>query len=1032
MITVIANEFRNTLLPLIQNRRKLWEAILVGIIYFCFAEASLLFAAINGYATPIWPSSGIALAAVLLLGYHLCPGVFLGGCMAHFLGAKLTVTSIFSGLFIGTGNAVGIVLAAYLIQRRSVNQTLVRPRLLPLGEDSKKALGYQPFNQVQDVFSFVLLAALLSPIADASISVTALCVFGKAPWSDYGWIWWTWWLSEVVGIIVFTPVVLTWSQAVKKPWKQFRKRLAEAAILIFLTIAITRISFGGGYPVIYMVIPLLVWAAFRFGQRATTLLVVIISVISIVGTVQGFGPFARTSQNESLLLLQSFVGVIALTTLILSAVISENEQAKTRLKQANIELQHLDKLKNEFLANTSHELRTPLNGIIGIAESLVDGATGELSQATRTNLNLIVSSGRRLSSLVNDILDFSKLRHKNLELQLKPVDIRAITNVVLTLNQPLAKSKNLRLINAIAEDSLSAQADENRLQQILYNLIGNAIKFTHSGTVEVSAKLVESGLANNLENSALTSLQNPFVGAGLANNLENSAITSLQNPPLLAITVSDTGIGIPADKFESIFESFEQAEGSTSREYGGTGLGLAVTKQLIELHGGQISVQSKLGEGSKFTFTLPVNQGQIKQTISSSVFKNNINFESLELQQTTNNLDVPATDYRSQPATNNEPTIKILIVDDEPINLQVLVNILSMHNYAITQASNGQEALELIEQNFKPDIILLDVMMPKMTGYEVTKKLRKRFSPTELPILLLTAKTQVQDIVTGLNSGANDYLNKPVAKDELLARLRTQINICSLRTENMRLAAEIEVTRKLQQMILPKESELSEISGLDIAGFMEPAEEVGGDYYDVLQHKGSVKIGIGDVTGHGLESGVLMLMAQTAVRTLMESDQTDPVQFLDILNRTLYGNIQRINAYKNMTLALLDYADGLLKISGQHEDIIVIRSGGKVERIDTNNLGFPIGLEKNITDFIAQKEVQLNSDDVVVLYTDGITDAFDIKQEQYGLDRLIEVVRNNYQHSVQQIRKIVIEDVRRHIGQEKVFDDITLVVIKQR
>lgn len=1003
MITVIANNFRNTLFPLIQNRRNLWEAVLVGIIYLGFAEASLLFAAINGYATPIWPSSGIALAAVLLLGYHLCPGVFLGGCMAHFIGAKLTVTSILSGLCIGIGNAVGIVLAAYLIKGWVVNQKLVPPRRLSLREDSKKALGYQPFNQVQDVFSFVILAALLSPIADANIGVTALCVFGQAPWSAYGWIWWTWWLSEVVGILVFTPVILTWSQAVKKPWKKFRKRFAEAAILIFLTVAITQISFGGGYPVIYMVIPLLVWAAFRFGEQATTLLVVIISVISIVGTVQGFGPFARTSQNESLLLLQSFVGVIALTTLILSAVISENEQAKTKFKQANIELQHLDKLKNEFLANTSHELRTPLNGIIGIAESLIDGATGELSQATRTNLNLIVSSGRRLSSLVNDILDFSKLRHHKLELQLKPVDIRAITNVVLTLSQPLAKSKNLRLINAIAEDFLPAQADENRLQQILYNLIGNAIKFTPSGTIKVSAKLVESGLANHSKNSSLT---------------------SLQKPPLLAITVSDTGIGIPADKFESIFESFEQAEGSTAREYGGTGLGLAVTKQLIELHGGKISVKSKLGEGSQFTFTLPVNQGQSEQTTPSSVFKNNISFESLELQQNINNLEVPET--------NNEQSIKILIVDDEPINLQVLVNILSRQNYAITKASNGQEALALIEQKFKPDIILLDVMMPKMTGYEVTKKLRERFSATELPILLLTAKTQVQDIVIGLNSGANDYLNKPVAKDELLARLRTQINICSLRAENMRLAAEIEVTRKLQQMILPKESELSEISGLDIAGFMEPAEKVGGDYYDVLQHKGSVKIGIGDVTGHGLESGVLMLMAQTAVRTLMESDQTDPVQFLDILNRTLYGNIQRINPYKNMTLALLDYADGLLKVSGQHEEIIVVRSGGGVERIDTKNLGFPIGLEENIADFIAQKEVQLNSDDVVVLYTDGITEAFDINQEQYGLDQLIEVVRNNYQHSAQQIREIVIEDVRRHIDQEKVFDDITLVVIKQR
>ena len=983
MIAVIANIFRNTLLPLARNRTNLLQALLVAVIYFGLAKVSLSFAAINGYATPIWPASGIALAAVFLLGYHLWPGVFLGGCMAHFVGVKLTVTTILSGLCIGIGNAVGIVIAAYLLKRSIGN--------------------HQPFNHVRDVFSFVFLAALLSPVADANIGVTALCLFGEAPWSAYGVMWWTWWISEVVGILVFTPVVLAWSQVIKTPGQQFRQRFAEGAILIFLTATITRITFGGGYPVVYMLIPLLVWAAFRFGQQAATLLVVIISVISIVGTVQGFGPFVRMSQNESLLLLQSFVGVIALTTLVLLAVISENEQANTRLKVANTQLQRLDKLKNEFLANTSHELRTPLNGIIGIAESLIDGATGDLPQPTRSNLAMIVSSGRRLSSLVNDILDFSKLRHQNLELQLKPVDLRSITEVVLTLCHSLVARKQLQLINAIPENLPPAEADENRLQQILYNLVGNAIKFTSSGTVEVSAQLVKEGLANNSE---------------------DSSITSIQTSPLLAITISDTGIGIPEDKFERIFESFEQGEGSTAREYGGTGLGLAITKQLVELHRGKIRVESTVGEGSHFTFTLPISQNQVEATPQSiSAFSNSLD-SSLQA--------LPLTTFNQEISTNNEQKIKVLVVDDEPINLQVLVNTLSLQNYSLTQASNGEDALALIEQGVKPDIILLDVMMPKMTGYEVTQKLRERFSSTELPILLLTAKTQVQDIVMGLNIGANDYLAKPVAKDELLARMRTQINMCRLRAENFRMSAELEVTRQLQQMILPKPEELEAIEGLEIAGFMEPADEVGGDYYDVLPKDGKVKIGIGDVTGHGLESGMLMLMAQTAVRTLQESNQTDPVQFLDILNRTIYRNVQRINPYKNMTLALLDYADGTLSVSGQHEEMIVVRSGGKVERIDTGNLGFPIGLEEEIADFIASEQVQLNSGDVVVLYTDGITEAFDINLKQYGLERLCEVVRSNCEKSAQEIQQAVIGDARQFRGTQKVFDDITLVVIKQK
>lgn len=662
------------------------------------------------------------------------------------------------------------------------------------------------------------------------------------------------------------------------------------------------------------------------------------------------------------------------------------QQSFETLDRQNQDLKRLDQLKDEFLANTSHELRTPLNGIIGIAESLIDGATGKLSQTTQANLNLIVSSGRRLSHLVNDILDFSKLRHNHLELQLKPVDLRAVTHLVLTLSQPLTVNKNLQLINTIPANFPPAEADEDRLQQILHNLIGNAIKFTPSGSVTISAEVV----AVNHQ---------------------------------IAITIADTGIGIPSEKFESIFKSFEQAEGSIAREYGGTGLGLAVTKQLVELHGGKISVKSQVGSGSQFTFTLPISMGQVEQIAPIPTIKESFNFSIPEFSSITNNYQLEA---------DSQADIKVLIVDDEPINLQVLVNILSLQKYGITQASNGEEVLALIEQGFQPSIILLDVMMPKMTGYEVTQKLRERYLSTELPILLLTAKTQVQDIVIGLDSGANDYLSKPVAKDELLARIRTQINMCRLRTENMRLSAELEVTRKLQQMMLPKQQELAAIEGLEIAGFREPAEVVGGDYYDVLQHNGSVKIGIGDVTGHGLESGVLMLMAQTAVRTLLETNEIDCVRFLDILNRTLYGNIQRMESSKNMTLALLDYREGMLRLSGQHEEIIVVRSSGEVELIDTINLGFPIGLEEEIADFIASEQVQLNSGDVVVLYTDGITEAENINRELYGLERLTELVRNNYQHSAEKIREFIINDVREYMGSQKVFDDITLVVIKQK
>jgi len=253
-----------------------------------------------------------------------------------------------------------------------------------------------------------------------------------------------------------------------------------------------------------------------------------------------------------------------------------------------------------------------------------------------------------------------------------------------------------------------------------------------------------------------------------------------------------------------------------------------------------------------------------------------------------------------------------------------------------------------------------------------------------------------------------------------------------LKKENIRLSAELDVARQLQQMVLPKSSEMEAIEDLEIAVFMEPADEVGGDYYDVLSKNGKVYFSIGDVTGHGLESGVIMIMAQTAVRTLQESNETDPVRFMDVLNRTLYGNLQRMNSGKNMTLALLEYQDSILNISGQHEEIIVVRTDSSVERIDTVSLGFPIGLDVEIADFVAQTQVLLNPGDVVVLYTDGITEAFDINRKLYGLERLCEVISRNHHLGVEEIRQVVIEDVRRHIGKQKVFDDIALVVLKQK
>ncbi len=297
------------------------------------------------------------------------------------------------------------------------------------------------------------------------------------------------------------------------------------------------------------------------------------------------------------------------------------------------------------------------------------------------------------------------------------------------------------------------------------------------------------------------------------------------------------------------------------------------------------------------------------------------------------------------------------------------------------------------------------------------------------------------DEMSNLTANINDMLGAIAHSDEQqkqtlaqLADANTKIQILNkkLKSENLRMGAELEITRQLQQKILPKPKELEQISDLDIAGFMEPASEIGGDYYDIIQRDGRVTISIGDVTGHGLESGILMVMVQTAIRTLLAANITNYSLFLNLLNQIIFENVQRMNSDKTLTLALLNCYSGKITLTGQHEEMIVVRADGEIERIDTIDLGFPIGLEPDIKDFIAQTEVQLFAGDGIVLYTDGLTEAENEAQQQYGVERLCEVLRHNWHHTAREIQETIIEDLRDYIGKEIVHDDVTLLVIKQK
>lgn len=420
---------------------------------------------------------------------------------------------------------------------------------------------------------------------------------------------------------------------------------------------------------------------------------------------------------------------------------AEKEQAEQEAKESQAlamkSLKQADELKDEFLAITSHEIRTPLYGMIGIAESLRDGVTGKVSQKMREHLSIIITSGNRLTHLVNDILDFSKLKHNSLEVQVRPVDLSGIINVVFTICQPLVRKKPVKLMNHIPVDLPPVIADPNRLQQILYNIIGNAIKFTDYGEVVLSA------IVNNEQ---------------------------------IKISIIDTGRGMSVKQQQIIFDPFQQGDISLSRNAGGTGIGLNITKQLVELHGGEIEVESQLGKGSTFSFTLPIlNNYEPKNEVATTV-------EAFVLDETI------SVDSALQPS---EAIAKILVADDEPVNLQVLLNHLTLEGYEVITASDGEEVLQVVEEQLI-DLLILDIMMPKVSGYEICQQLRKDYSLVELPILMLTAKSQVRDRVTAFEMGANDYLTKPCDKEELLSRVKTLVRLGKLNKQLLTINSELE------------------------------------------------------------------------------------------------------------------------------------------------------------------------------------------------------------------------------------------------
>lgn len=678
------------------------------------------------------------------------------------------------------------------------------------------------------------------------------------------------------------------------------------------------------------------------------------------------------------------LGTLAATFNQLTATL---ENKISELEDANRELHRLDALKDEFLANISHELRSPLQGIIGLSETLIGGALGPLDQQAMNNLHLIISNARRLGSLVNDILDFSKLRNFDIVLQRTAVDIHAVVSLVVSLLQPIINRKSLKVQNRIRTKSEYVDGDPDRLQQILMNLIDNAIKFTDRGKITIS---VDKQSSNDR----------------------------------VVIVVADTGIGIPADKKERIFEEFEQVDGSTTRSHSGTGLGLAITKKLVELHDGEIWVESEPGKGSCFYFSIPraterVSDGEMILEPSHEVEQKSVDF-------TYNDIRIQRIANR---ATIDKDTKTVLVVDDEALNLQVLINHLSLVGYSVEIATDGTQALEFIEREGIPDLILLDIMLPKISGYEVCRIVRQKYTQYELPIIMLTARNKPGDVVTGLEVGANDYIIKPVEKQELLARVNNFISLkdsIEVQNELSILQHELNLADEIQQSLLPDKA--PHMDNISIAVRYAPVSRLGGDFYDFLKFDDSrLGVLISDVSGHGIPAAFVASMFEVSY-TFAKDFATDPALFLkrinDVMSRYTHGQ------YMTVSYALIDLkARKMYYSNAGHLPLLVLRRESQLI-ITCKPKGRPIGV---FSDSVYYTEVlDIMNGDRILFLTDGAVEIRNNEGDFYGMSQVWRLIKEYRDLSDTEFVDFLIADIEKWSGKnkDKIFtDDVTVIVV---
>jgi signal transduction histidine kinase len=523
------------------------QIVIVALAYIIAARIGLSLDTVGGFATLVWPASGIALAALLLGGTRLWPAVTVGAFVANYL----TGAPPLAAAGIAIGNTLEALAGAYML---------------------RKVPGFRSqLDRVRDVLAMIVLAAGISTLVSATVGVTTLLAFDLIPPAGYGETWKAWWLGDSIGDLLAAPLILVWSGYDPRIRVQ---RYAESAALAIVVVALSVMVFGsdstGNAAATgreYMLFPPLIWAALRFGTRGSVTASSLVTVVAIVYTAMGRGPFAHGDLHQNLLALQTFAGVSGATFLLLGASIAERRRGAKDLEAAREIAEGANRAKSGFLAVISHELRTPLNAIMGYVELLILEIDGPLNPGQRGILERIRQSQRHLLSLIEDVLGFAQVEAGRLSFTLQPVRVRDAVQAIEPIIEQESKKRQLSVTIAEIPPELAVRADPDKLRQVLLNLVTNSIKFTPAnGSVSIFAE---------------------------------------RDRDRVRIDVMDTGIGISAANLGHVFDPFFQVDQGGTRKYPGVGLGLSIVRDVVLAMDGDVEIESEPGKGTTVSVLLP-------------------------------------------------------------------------------------------------------------------------------------------------------------------------------------------------------------------------------------------------------------------------------------------------------------------------------------------------------------------------------------------------------------------------------------------